>query len=300
MEALASIAEHHPKLVILNPLMNSRVWLNCYEEKKRIKTAARKAWLVAQGHGVDVDVESTPLDAPSKMYAVPLLPLLSHEDSSIASAAATSLSCAMGMNPETAEKNIVKLCNTFLASFPAPGNEDVEQPKQASASPFPVQPPPVAKKAAKKKVIDTGLPKKKKKTSAVSGSMAKITGAPAPRKSAATKKLLAKTVAPKKERTLDQGSLMDQFKVQSKETVKKVAAEEDSESKVAARLGVLRAISALTDSSANVKLDLPLLKILIGFLMAYGLGDGNEGVRNASRNAPLPRNLLFLLIISIS
>jgi len=285
MEALASIAEHHPKLVILNPLMNSRVWLNCYEEKKRIKTAARKAWLVAQGHGVDVDVESTPLDAPSKMYAVPLLPLLSHEDSSIATAAATSLSCAMGMNPETAEKNIVKLCNTFLASFPAPGNEDVEQPKQASASPFPVQPPPVAKKAAKKKVIDTGLPKKKKKTSAVSGSMAKITGAPAPRKSAATKKLLAKTVAPKKERTLDQGALMDQFKVQSKETVKKVAAEEDSESKVAARLGVLRAISALTDSSANVKLDLPLLKILIGFLMAYGLGDGNEGVRNASRNA---------------
>lgn len=286
MEALASIAEHHPKLVILNPLMNSRVWLNCYEEKKRIKTAARKAWLVAQGHGVDVDVESTLLDAPSKMYAVPLLPLLSHEDSSIATAAATSLSCAMGMNPETAEKNIVKLCNTFLASFPAPGNEDVEQPKkQASASPFPVQPPPVAKKATKKKVIDTGLPKKKKKTSAVSGSMAKITGAPAPRKSAATKKLLAKTVAPKKERTLDQGALMDQFKVQSKETVKKVAAEEDSESKVAVRLGVLRAISALNDSSANVKLDLPLLKILIGFLMAYGLGDGNEGVRNASRNA---------------
>ena len=31
--------------------------------------------------------------------------------------------------------------------------------------------------------------------------------------------------------------------------------------------------------------DLPLVKILLEFLMTFGLGDGNEGVRNASRNA---------------
>ena len=31
--------------------------------------------------------------------------------------------------------------------------------------------------------------------------------------------------------------------------------------------------------------DLSLLKILLGFPMTFGLGDGNEGVRNASRNA---------------
>ena len=114
---------------------------------------------------------------------------------------------------------------------------------------------------------------------------AKITGQPAaPRKSAATKKLLAKTVAPKKERTLDQDSLMDQFKTKAQGSVKKVEAEEDSDSKVAIRMGVLRAISSLTDPSAEIKLELPLLKILIGFLIGFGLGDGNEGVRNASRN----------------
>ena len=31
--------------------------------------------------------------------------------------------------------------------------------------------------------------------------------------------------------------------------------------------------------------DLPLLNIFLGFLMTFGLGDRNEGVRNASRNA---------------
>ena len=31
--------------------------------------------------------------------------------------------------------------------------------------------------------------------------------------------------------------------------------------------------------------DLPLLKILLGFSMTFGRGDGNEAVRNASRNA---------------
>ncbi|KAL7541160.1 hypothetical protein ACHAXR_010687, partial [Thalassiosira sp. AJA248-18] len=282
METLSSIAEHHSKLIKTNPLIQNRIWLNCFDKKARIKNAARKAWLVAHGHDVDVDFDATPLDPPSKMYAVPLLPLLSHEDNSIACAAAASLSSAMGMHPDSSEKNIVKLCNTFISSFPAPGED--EQPK-SSPSPFPVKPLPVAKKPVKKKVIDTGLPKKKtKKTSSVSSSMAKITGAPAPRKSAATKKLIAKSLgAPKKERALDQDALMGQFMAPA--SAKKVTAEDDSESKVAIRMGVLRAIASLTDSSANVKLDLPLLKILLGFLMAFGLGDGNEGVRNASRNA---------------
>jgi hypothetical protein len=280
METLASIAQRHPKLIRSNPLIENRIWLNCFASKDRIKNAARRCWLIAHGHDHDVSVEASTLDSPSKLYAVPLLPLLSHEDYSIASAAAASLAYAMGMHPDLAEKNIVKICNTYIASFPASGEE--EQPKQ-SASPFPVQPPSVAKNPIKKKVIDTGLPKKKTKVSNVSASMAKITGAPAPKKSAATKKLLAKSVAPKMERTLDQDELMDQFK--SQVSVKKVTAEEDSDGKVAIRMGAISAISSLTDSSANVKLDLPVLKILIGFLMAFGLGDGNESVRNTARNA---------------
>jgi hypothetical protein len=280
METLASIAQRHPKVIRSNPLIENRIWLNCFDTKDRIKNAARRCWLSAHGRDHDAIVEASTLDPPSKLYAVPLLPLLSHEDSSIACAAATSLAYAMGMHPDSAEKNIVKICNTYIASFPASGEE--EQPKQLG-SPFPVQPPPVGKNPIKKKVIDTGLPKKKTKTSNVSASMAKITGAPAQKKSAATKKLLAKSVAPKMERTLDQGELMEQFKTQA--SVKKVTAEEDSDGKVAIRMGAISAISSLTDSSAKVKLDLPVLKILIGFLMAFGLGDGNESVRNASRNA---------------
>jgi len=82
---------------------------------------------------------------------------------------------------------------------------------------------------------------------------------------------------------LDKNALMGQFKAPT--AAKKVAAEDDSESKVAVRMGVLRAISSLTEASANVQLDLALLKILLGFLMAFGLGDVNEGVRSGSRNA---------------
>ena len=89
METLASIAQHHPKLIKNNPLIENRIWLNCYDKRDRIKNAARFVWLVAHGHDADdIDVATTPLDPPSKMYAVPLLPLLSHEDNSIACAAA--------------------------------------------------------------------------------------------------------------------------------------------------------------------------------------------------------------------
>lgn len=266
METLAFIAQNHPKLIKSNPLIENRIWLNCFDSSVRIRSAARGAWLVAHGHA-DVDVEKTPLDPPSTLFAVPLLPLLSHADNSIACAAASSMAFAIGMHPDSAEKNIIKLCSTYISSFPSHG--EAEQPTRIPSIPAPS--PPVTKPLVKKVV---------KKAPAMSSSLAKITGAPAPKKSAATKKLLAK-VAPKQERTLDQSALMDQFK--SKSDVKTVTAEEDSETKIAVRMGVLRAISSLTD--AQVPIQLPLLKILIGFLMAFGLGDKNEGVRNASRNA---------------
>jgi hypothetical protein len=126
METLASIAQRHPKVIRSNPLIENRIWLNCFDPKDRIKNAARRCWLIAHGRDHDVIVEASTLDPPSKLYAVPLLPLLSHEDSSIACAAAASLAYAMGMHPDSAEKNIVKICNNYIASFPASGEE--EQP----------------------------------------------------------------------------------------------------------------------------------------------------------------------------
>ena len=267
MDTLAFIAQKHPKLIISNPLIENRIWLNCFDSTERIRYAARRAWLVAHGHDDDVDVLKTSLDPPSALFAVPLMSLLSHGDASIANAAAASMAFAIGMHPDSAEKNIVKLCSTYISSFPAHGED--EQPTRTASI---LAPTPIVTKPVVKKV---------KKAPAMSSSLAKITGAPAPKKSAAMKKLLVKSVAPKQERTLDQSALMDQFK--SKSDVKTVAAEEDSETKIAVRMGVLRAISSLTD--AKVTIQLPLLKILIGFLLSFGLGDKDEGVRNASRNA---------------
>ena len=63
-----------------------------------------------------------------------------------------------------------------------------------------------------------------------------------------------------------------------------MAAEEDNGGKIAVRMGVIRAMVLLTDAPADVTPDLPFLKILMGFRMAFGLGDGNKGVRNASYN----------------
>ena len=122
-----------------------------------------------------------------------------------------------------------------------------------------------------KKVIDTGLKKKPtaKKTSGVTSSLAKITGKPAPKKKKATHALIAKT-APK-ERTLDANELMGQFVTQS--SAKQDQGEADSEQMIAVRSGVLRALKALTESAVNIKLTLHTLKILVGFLIAFGLGD---------------------------
>ena len=275
MDTFCSIAQNHSKFVRSNPLIENRIWLNCYASQERIKTAARKAWLVCHDQEFVGTIEDAVLDPPSKNYAVPLLPLLSNGEISIASAAAASLSSALGIHADSTEKNIVKLCNLYISSFPSPAKE--EAPK---SSPFPAPPQPVIKKSVKKP-IDTGLKKKPKKVSGVSSSLAKITGAPAPKKKAVTKALLAKT-APK-ERSLDQSELMGQFVTKSSGSVD--PGEADSDNKIAVRLGVLRAVSALTESSAKVQLDLHALKILVGFLIAFGLGDGNEGVRNASRNA---------------
>eukprot|EP00956_Cyclotella_meneghiniana_P012187 scaffold17294_cov69-Cyclotella_meneghiniana.AAC.2 len=86
METFASIARCHSKFLRSNPLIENRMWLNCHAVQARIKSAARKAWLLS--HEREIDEADAVLDPPSKMYAVPLLPLLSHDDTSIASAAA--------------------------------------------------------------------------------------------------------------------------------------------------------------------------------------------------------------------
>lgn len=300
MLALSSIATSHPtrpRLMKINPLIENRIWVNCFESNQSIQSEARTAW--RQVCGVESDDESA-LPAPSKMYAAPLMPLLSHNDSTIANSAALAFAHAAGMHKDTAEKSIVQLCSTFIDAYPTPSSDGDSNSaaanvggglpimgkaigKTASSSPFP-EPPAAAPKKPKAKRIDTGLPKKPKKKMVGGTSLSKLTATTKPKKKVATTRTMPKPKIPQaKERTFDKELLESQFAAPS--TKKEAEVEKDSDDKIATRLGVLRAVAALSDSSANVTLDISVLKILVSFLMTYGLADVNESVRNNARNA---------------
>ena len=87
-------------------------------------------WIVANGQEANnKNLDKVALDSPSKIYAVPLLLLLSTKDISFAGTAATALARVLSMYPGAVQKNIVKLCDPVLAVFPAPssGKEEVSQ-----------------------------------------------------------------------------------------------------------------------------------------------------------------------------
>jgi len=299
MLALSSIATSHPtrpRLMKINPLIENRIWVNCFESNQSIQSEAREAWRQVCGVGSD---DESALPAPSKMYAAPLMPLLSHKDSSIANAAALAFAHAAGMHQDTAEKSVVQLCSTFIDAYPTPFSEGDSSSvtgvggslpsmgkaigKNAISSPFPEH-PPVATNKPKAKRIDTGLPKKPKKKMVGGTSLSKLTATTKPKKKVATTKTMPKPKIPQaKERTFDKELLESQFATPS--TKKQVEVQKDSDEKIATRLGVLRAVAALSDSSANVALDISVLKILVSFLMTYGLADVDESVRNDARNA---------------
>ena len=118
MMALSSIAASHPsrpRLMKINPLIENRIWVNCFESNQSIQNEARAAW--RQVCGVEDDDELA-LPSPSKMYTAPLMPLLSHKDRSIANAAALAFAHAAGMHQDTAEKSVVQLCSTFIDAYP--------------------------------------------------------------------------------------------------------------------------------------------------------------------------------------
>jgi hypothetical protein len=267
MIALGSIAASHKKIVKNNPLIENRIWMNCFEKNDSIRTEARRTWgIIHDSPGLEDSATGASLPPPSPMYAIPLLPLLSSEDKSIAEAAPEAFAQGMAAHPNSVNRNIQKLCSAYIDSWPAPGGSESK-----SASPFPSIPAakPVAAPPKKKMMMKTqkksalavagiGLPKKsKKKSAAVSSALLK----------------------PKQERTLDHEALVGQFKTGPQ----KVPPEQDTPAKIAARRGILRALAALT--SANVQIDIQTLTLLTSFLMAYGIADADEGVKGASRNS---------------
>jgi len=271
MLALTRIAAEHRTLVKANLLVENRIWLNCFEKDEDIRSRAWEAWSAVNGL-TDVFAEASDLPAPSPLYGAPLLPLLSHSDPSIAQSAADSFAHAMGMHSGSVGRNIEVLCKTYIDSFPTTGVNDDGK----SMLPLPAKPAAAATIPAKKKIA-TGLPKKKTTGKKSALDVAGI-GKPKTTKKKASHSALLK---PKQERTLDQAALESQFLTAGTKAVEK---EKDSPAKITVRLGVLRAMAALSGSSIKVGMDEATLKLLTSFLMAYGIADGEESVKGAARN----------------
>ncbi len=264
MMALRHIAESHPKLAKSDPLVENRIWYNCFADDEEIKKAARMAWATFGGN-----LEEESPHPPSPLYAPILIPLLNHHDESIAKAAAEAFAHALAAYPKSVGRNVEMLCKNYLDAFPyvcAESNtESVAAPKPAIAAPKP------------KPVVATKL-KVAPKPSALS-----IAGIGKPKVAVKKKSALnSALLKPRAERTLDQAELENQFKPAS--TKLKIQEEKDSPEKVSIRLGVLGALSAITRLPFHFEMDEFTLKLLTSFLMAFGLADSDETVKNAARD----------------
>jgi len=266
MMAIAEIAAVHPKLVKNNPLAENRVWVNCFDSDEEIRSQARKTWRC-----VHCETHESALPPPSPLYAVPLVPLLSYRDASIAEAAATAFAHALGQHGGSISRNLESLCKAYIEAYPTKGSavSTSSTAKSASAS-------------QKKKSIATGLPKKKpiKKKTGTPAGIANIgkTSVGTKKKSSAAAKALMK---PKAERKLDRDELNSQFRTTSSNADE----EKDTPERVAKRLGVLRVLTATTQSASKIQMDDPTLRQLTGFLIAYGIAEIDDRMKNSARNA---------------
>lgn len=286
MIALRHIALEHEGLIKKNPLIENRIWLNCFDENETIRLEARRAWKAIHGE-LDEDMSEEDILAitksPSLMYAAPLLPLLNNSDPSIAKAAAEAYAKGMALHPKSVSKNIQKLCNSYIDAYPAAASGS-KKAEQAFPAALPPKKAPVA--PVKKKPVGLGLPKKKTTTKKGALSVAGIgkAGGGKKKKSSA---LTAAMMKPKQERTLGQADLASQFQTSTAvQTTANASKEEskDSPDKIAARLGILQAVTALTKAD-GLQMDVPTLKMLTSFLMAYGIAESDEVVKSSARNA---------------
>ena len=270
MMALQAIASDHRNLVKNNPLMENRIWMNCFDKNEAIRDSAQAAWRTVTAGVGDV------LQPPSIMYSIPLLPLLTHMDQSIAQSSALANATAMGMYPTSIERNIQKLCATYIQSYPTESNDSNKStPKLSMPASLPSK-KPVVIAPPQKKIVSVGFPKKTTPKSALS-----IAGIGKPKVSKKKGTVDSALLKPKVERTFDHELLSNQFQM----VTKKLEEEKDSDEKITIRIGMLNAITAITEPSVKVSLDASSMELLTGFLIAYGLADGNEYVRGRARNA---------------
>jgi len=272
MIVLSSILADNPKLIKTNPLVESRIWLNCFSSDHDIKNEAIRAWKT--GHNVS---EETELPPPSKMFAISLTPLLSNKDSDIACAAADAFASAMEKHQGSIEKNFTQLFKSFIESYPTIAEEQKEQILDTRKEKIVTK--PIKAKAATK-MSTLSLTKKKKKATGTSAITALTTIKKKSKRK--TNEPITLKVSKKKERTFDQNILNAQFET-NKSTDDK--AEKDSEEKRAIRQGVIRVVVATVRHSREITLDLSTVKLLVSFLLAFGLADLSENVRVSATNA---------------
>ena len=279
MTTFASIITQHPKIVKTNPVVENRILVNCFAKDEIIKAEARRAWKLACG----VQAEESELPAPSKIYAIALVPLLSHKDSDIANAAAAAFAFGIEKHPDLTDKSFNRLFNAYIDSYATlrgEGSAQLAAPVPTPAAAAPTLQAKPKKKAAK---LDIGTVKKKPMTKTGGSIMSSLTKTAASKKKPTKSSSISSFAPKKKERTLDQDMLIAQFAPTT--MIAQKAGEKDSEEKISTRTGVLQVLAALTRSSSDVKLEIATLKLLVGFLMAYGLADLNENVRGAACNA---------------
>lgn len=274
MIALAAIGSNHKKLLKANPLIENRIWLNCFEKDETIRKHARKAWgIIHDMPDLDETTKGRDLPPPSPLYAISLLPLLNNSDKTIAAAAAEAFAHGMAAHSNSVNRNIQKLCSSFIDSCPGCSADDKSSVSSSSLPSIP-SPAPVIAPPKKPAGVPAALKKKTVQKSALE--VAGIGQAKKQKKKSSS--VAAALLKPKQERTLDQSMLESQFKLGPQ----KAPPEKDTPEKVGARLGILHALSAL--SSSNVDIDTESLKLLTGFLMAYGIADMDESVKNTSRD----------------
>lgn len=275
MKVLGSILIKQPKVIKTNPLVENRIWVNCFSADEDIKKEARVAWKV--GHNVSDEDDDLP--PPSKMFAIALTPLISHEDKDIAQAAASAYAHGLSCHSEVIEKNFISLFKSYIEAYPTITKAvEVEEkiPNQAETT------------AKPKKVVNTSklsvTTKKTTKTKKKATGTSAIAALTKTKKKSTSKRKpsgpITLTSNKQKERTFDQNVLAAQFEPKIKEEKRD---EVDNEEKICTRQGVLRVIASAT--GCELKLETNSMKLLVIFLLAYGLADVNDNVRAAATNA---------------
>ena len=273
MSVLAYILSKQPRMIKTNPLLENRIWMNCFSHDQDIKNEARKAWKI--GH--DTQSSEADLPPPSKMFGVALTPLLSHNDIDIAKAAADAYAHGMEKHTEMSRKNLILLFKSYIESYPTAmedKDEDVTEPPKAPS----VVKPKASTKTSKLSVGTKKATKKKKVTGTSAIAALTKTKIKTTKKKKSTGPITITTK--KKERTFDQNMLNAQFESNADKEKK---TEKDDKEKVSIREGVLRVVVASTN--CDLKLDTPTLKLLVVFLLAYGLADLNQSVRVSATNS---------------